>query len=431
MDKIYYSDIKETLYHEKMKNGLEVFLMPKDNFNKTYGLFTTDFGSIDRSFIPLGKENMITVPDGVAHFLEHKMFDLKNGDASEEFAKLGASSNAYTSNVRTSYLFSTTQNENECTELLLDFVQELNVTEESVEKEKGIIIQEIGMYDDNPDWQSYFGAIKNLYHQHPVKIDIAGTADTVRKIDKTILYDCYRTFYQPSNMVLFIAGHIQPDKLMDIIRDNQDKKSFVSMSLVTRGDYHENKSVFCRREVKYMDVSASKVSIALKINDIPSNIQDRLNRELAFTILLDMLFSKSSDIREEWTLRELINDSFDVTFIQERDYSLFFMSSDTEKTNELEEVFHQFIKNMKDYSADPVIFERMKKKNIGMIIQAFNSPETIASLFSRYYFEGINAFDLISLINNLDIKEIRKISNLFDDDLTSTFLIIPEGKNID
>ena len=391
MDKIYYSDIKETLYHEKMKNGLEVFLMPKDNFNKTYGLFTTDFGSIDRSFIPLGKENMITVPDGVAHFLEHKMFDLKNGDASEEFAKLGASSNAYTSNVRTSYLFSTTQNENECTELLLDFVQELNVTEESVEKEKGIIIQEIGMYDDNPDWQSYFGAIKNLYHQHPVKIDIAGTADTVRKIDKTILYDCYRTFYQPSNMVLFIAGHIQPD----------------------------------------MDVSASKVSIALKINDIPSNIQDRLNRELAFTILLDMLFSKSSDIREEWTLRELINDSFDVTFIQERDYSLFFMSSDTEKTNELEEVFHQFIKNMKDYSADPVIFERMKKKNIGMIIQAFNSPETIASLFSRYYFEGINAFDLISLINNLDIKEIRKISNLFDDDLTSTFLIIPEGKNID
>ncbi|WP_314794654.1 insulinase family protein, partial [Eggerthia catenaformis] len=238
-------------------------------------------------------------------------------------------------------------------------------------------------------------------------------------------------FYQPSNMVLFIAGHIQPDKLMDIIRDNQDKKSFVSMPLVTRGDYQEDKSVFCRREVKYMDVSASKVSIALKINDIPSNIQDRLNRELAFTILLDMLFSKSSDIREEWTLRELINDSFDVTFIQERDYSLFFMSSDTEKTNELEEVFHQFIKNMKDYSADPVIFERMKKKNIGMIIQAFNSPETIASLFSRYYFEGINAFDLISLINNLDIKEIRKISNLFDDDLTSTFLIIPEGKNID
>ena len=288
MDKIYYSDIKETLYHEKMKNGLEVFLMPKDNFNKTYGLFTTDFGSIDRSFIPLGKENMITVPDGVAHFLEHKMFDLKNGDASEEFAKLGASSNAYTSNVRTSYLFSTTQNENECTELLLDFVQELNVTEESVEKEKGIIIQEIGMYDDNRDWQSYFGAIKNLYHQHPVKIDIAGTADTVRKIDKTILYDCYRTFYQPSNMVLFIAGHIQPDKLMDIIRDNQDKKSFVSMPLVTRGDYQEDKSVFCRREVKYMDVSASKVSIALKINDIPSNIQDRLNRELAFTILLDM-----------------------------------------------------------------------------------------------------------------------------------------------
>ncbi len=145
MKKTYYPTIKETLYHEKMSNGLNVYLMPKDGFTKTYGLFSTRFGSIDRSFVPLGETDLITVPDGVAHFLEHKMFDMEDGDASEKFAALGASSNAFTSHSRTAYLFNTAANVDECTELLLDFVQELNVTPESIEKEKGIINQEIGM----------------------------------------------------------------------------------------------------------------------------------------------------------------------------------------------------------------------------------------------------------------------------------------------
>ena len=136
MEKTYYQTIKETVYHEKMDNGLNVYLMPKDGFNKTYGLFSTRFGSIDRSFIPLGEKDMVTVPDGVAHFLEHKMFDMGDGDASEKFAALGASSNAYTSHSRTAYLFNTAANVDACTELLLDFVQELNVTPESIEKRK-------------------------------------------------------------------------------------------------------------------------------------------------------------------------------------------------------------------------------------------------------------------------------------------------------
>ena len=137
MEKIYYQTLKETLFHEELENGLEVYLLPKIGFEKTYGLFSTRFGSIDTTFVPLGQKEMIKVEDGIAHFLEHKMFDMENGDAADEFAKLGASSNAFTSSSRTAYLFSTTTNENDCVELLLDFVQSLNITDESVEKEKG------------------------------------------------------------------------------------------------------------------------------------------------------------------------------------------------------------------------------------------------------------------------------------------------------
>ena len=147
MEKIYYQTLKETLYHEKMENGLEVYILPKPGFEKTYGLFSTRFGSVDTTFVPLGKKEMIKVEDGIAHFLEHKMFDMKDGDASDKFAALGANTNAFTSSSRTAYLFSTTSNEQQCVELLLDFVQSLDITEESVEKEKGIICQEIKMYD--------------------------------------------------------------------------------------------------------------------------------------------------------------------------------------------------------------------------------------------------------------------------------------------
>ena len=190
MEKIYFDTLKETLYHEKMDNGLEVYLLPKQGFEKTYGLFSTKFGAIDTTFVPLNGNEMIKVEDGIAHFLEHKMFDMNGTDASDEFAKLGASTNAFTSSSRTAYLFSTTSNEYPCIELLLDFVQRLDITPESVEKEKGIIGQEIKMYDDDPDWRVYFGSIQNLYNNHPVAIDIAGTVETVNRTDKTMLETC-------------------------------------------------------------------------------------------------------------------------------------------------------------------------------------------------------------------------------------------------
>ena len=261
MEKIYFETLKETLYHEKMANGLQVYLLPKMGFEKTYGLFSTKFGAIDTTFIPLNKDEMIKVEDGIAHFLEHKMFDMSDGDASEKFAKLGASTNAFTSSSRTAYLFSTTSNEYACIELLLDFVQKLEITPESVEKEKGIIGQEIKMYDDDPDWQVYFGSIQNLYQQHPVAVDIAGTVETVNRTDKDMLELCYNTFYHPSNMMIFVVGNIDPDKAMATIKENQDKKNFSLANPIVLKKVNEPKEIKTKEKVLTMDVEMNKIIV--------------------------------------------------------------------------------------------------------------------------------------------------------------------------
>lgn len=422
---INYHTLQEKLFYEKMDNGLEVYLLPKKGFSKTYGLFSTKFGSIDTTFIPYGEDVMLKVPDGIAHFLEHKMFEMPDGDASEKFAALGASTNAFTSSSRTAYLFNTTANEIQCVELLLDFVQNIYLTDESVEKEKGIINQEIGMYDDDPDWRCYFGSIQNLYQNHPVKIDIAGTVETVSKINKEILEKCYHTFYHPSNMMLFVVGNIDPQAMMEIIRKNQNSKSFSSQRVIQRQTNKEPKDVDKREETLTMDVTMPKLIVSLKINNIPQNPIDKLKRELGMNILLDILFSKSSELYEEWVETGIINDSFSASFTQERDYSFLQIGGDTLKPKELKEKIFELIENISHYSINEQDFQRILKKNIGILISAFNSPEGIANLFSRYYFEGIMAFDMIDVLSCLTIQDIDNLKTLLKKEYTSVFMIYP------
>lgn len=422
---INYHTLQEKLFYEKMDNGLEVYLLPKKGFSKTYGLFSTKFGSIDTTFIPYGEDVMLKVPDGIAHFLEHKMFEMPDGDASEKFAALGASTNAFTSSSRTAYLFNTTENEIQCVELLLDFVQNIYLTDESVEKEKGIINQEIGMYDDDPDWRCYFGSIQNLYQNHPVKIDIAGTVETVSKINKEILEKCYHTFYHPSNMMLFVVGNIDPQAMMEIIRKNQNSKSFSSQRVIQRQTNKEPKDVDKREETLTMDVTMPKLIVSLKINNIPQNPIDKLKRELGMNILLDILFSKSSELYEEWVETGIINDSFSASFTQERDYSFLQIGGDTLKPKELKEKIFELIENISHYSISEQDFQRILKKDIGILISAFNSPEGIANLFSRYYFEGIMAFDMIDVLSCLTIQDIDNLKTLLKKEYTSVFMIYP------
>src|SRR3954451_10353295 len=264
MEKIEFNQLQEELYHEKLDNGLDVYILPKKGFNKTYATFTTNYGSIDNHFKPLNETEFLKVPDGIAHFLEHKLFEKEDGDVFQQFSKQGASANAFTSFTRTAYLFSCTSNFEENLETLVDFVQEPYFSEKTVEKEKGIIGQEITMYDDNPDWRLYFGTIQNMYKNHPVKIDIAGTIESISHITKDCLYECYNTFYHPSNMLLFIVGPVDPDAFMSQVKQNQAKKEYKDMPEIKRKFESEPPQAAEKKQVLEMNVQTSKCLLGIK-----------------------------------------------------------------------------------------------------------------------------------------------------------------------
>ena len=403
--------------------GLEVYLLPKPGFEKTYGLFTTKFGAIDTTFVPINQDEMIKVEDGIAHFLEHKMFDMNGSDASDEFAKLGASTNAFTSSSRTAYLFSTTTNEYPCIELLLDFVQKLEITPDSVEKEKGIIGQEIKMYDDDPDWRVYFGSIQNLYCNHPVAVDIAGTVETVNNTTKEMLELCYNTFYHPSNMMLFVVGNIEADKAISVIKENQAKKDFKAAKEIVCQKNIEPCNIKTKEEILTMDVEMNKIIVSIKINEILNDPKQKIRRELAINLLFDLLFSKSAKLYNEWLNKGIINDSFSANFTQERDYAFIQIGCDCDDYQTLKDHLFDLIEKFNDIEITKDDFERIKKKNIGLFINLFNGPESIANLFSRYYFEGTNALNLVDEIAKITLDDIYEMFKYFDLEYTSTCIV--------
>ena len=264
MHKITYDQINETLYTEVLPNGLTVYLLPKAGYHKTYGLFSTNYGSLDNRFVPLGESEPVTVPDGIAHFLEHKLFEKEAGDVFQVFGKQGASANAFTSFTKTSYLFSATDQIRLNLETLLDFVQEPYFTKESVEKEKGIIGQEIGMYQDDPYFLQFSGLLAQMYPDHPLAVDILGTVETIDKITPEDLYLCYRTFYQPSNMKLLVVGNIDPEETMDWIKANQTGKEFPEATPIRREFPEESLANLQRTGSRKLPLSRSKGALGIK-----------------------------------------------------------------------------------------------------------------------------------------------------------------------
>ncbi len=429
MQEKYYYTIKETVYSEKLDNGLEVYLLPKYGFTKTYGIFATKFGSIDTSFIPLGEKEMVRVEDGIAHFLEHKMFELEDGDVSDVFSNLGASSNAYTSSSRTAYLFSTADKVNECVTTLLDFVQEIYLTEENVEKEKGIIGQEILMYEDDPDWKSYFGSIDVLYQNHPVGTDIAGSVESVNRTTREMLEKCYHTFYHPSNMVIFVVGNFDAAAMMNLIKDNQQSKKFNDKSDIKLLQIDEPNEIKDKHTELEMDVTMPKVMVSTKINEKLTDSNARLIRELTIGMLLDFYFSKSSDIFSTWVSEELINDTFGAGYTQERDYGFIQIGGDSYKYAELTTKIKNLYEIISSSDISDEDFERIKRKNLGAVMNVFNSPEHIASLFIKHHFEDVDAFELIDIIYDISKADLLNARKYFDLNYTASYIVKPFENN--
>ncbi|WP_121639877.1 EF-P 5-aminopentanol modification-associated protein YfmH [Virgibacillus sp. Bac330] len=408
MNKHIYSDIDETLYTEKLANGLTVFLLPKPELAKTHALFTTNYGSIDLHFAPIGKDEVITVPEGVAHFLEHKLFESEEGDVFHDFSKQGASANAYTSFTKTAYLFTATDQIEKNVETLIDFVQHPYFTDESVKKEKGIIAQEIRMYDDQPDWQAFMGTIKAMFQNHPINVDIAGTVESIYQITKEDLYTCYHTFYHPENMVLFIAGNFEPEKMGQLIRENQDKKQFAKMEQLKRKFPNEPNAVAEREKRITMPVSIPKCTLGIKRVNQQLTKDELLIEDLLQDMLLDYYFSKGGPFYEELYNENLIDDSFFFESNIDRDFGYVLIGSNTKDPKQFSERLKSMLLGIQEANLNVESFQRIKKKKIGQLLRMMNRLENIANAYTHYHMLGIDFFTLLSVVRELTLEDAKQ-----------------------
>lgn len=426
MTKSYYENINETLISEKLDNGLEIYVVPKLDYDKTYAIISTRYGGIDNRFIPYDGNKYVEYPKGIAHFLEHKLFEMEDGvDASMQLTKLGANSNAFTAFDRTSYLFSTTSNVKECTEYLLDFVQSPYFTDENIKKECGIIEQEIKMYLDDPDSALFWGTLKNLYKENFIATDLVGTVESINKITKEMLYSCYNTFYHPSNMSIFLIGNVD-ESIIDVIKENQAKKTFLPIKEIKRKYVYDEFKPLVKESIKYMDVLIPKVSLGVRFNKIFDNPQ---MMDIKLSLLSNIFFGESSDLKLELMEKGLINDTFGYYSDFNKSASFFMLNGDSESPDELYNILEEFVKDLPNKKIDEYLFECAKRSLIGQYIYLLNSIESTAQNFTTSLYSGNNLYTMIEVIKKLNVSDLDEVKNLFKNIIITKFEIFPNEGN--
>lgn len=411
MQIIENSKVKEKVYIEKLDNGLTVMIIPKPGVQKKYMIWGTNYGSNDNEFIVPGEEEKTTVPNGVAHFLEHKMFEQENGTNSlDVLTALGTEANAYTTNDHTAYLFECTDNFYEAMDELMDYVQHPYFTDENVEKEKGIIGQEIMMYDDYPEWRVYLNAMEAMYHNNPIKIDIVGTIETISKIDKEILYKCYETFYNPSNMAMVICVDFEPEKLIEEVKKRLiDKKSNGKIERIFQ---EEPEEIVKEKIEQKLEVSQPLYTIGIKdkIDNVEnSNKTDIVKKHIAIEILLNIIMGRSSKLYKELYNEGLIYSGASLDYEFSKTYAHILIAGQSTDPEKLYEKFKLRVKELKENGIDENDFERNKKMIYGGYVKEYNDVTDIARMFLADYFKGINSFDYIEEINSINVEYLNQV----------------------
>ncbi len=399
--------VKEKLYTEKLENGLTVLIIPKKGIRKKYAMWATHYGSIDNKFVVPGEEEITEVPDGIAHFLEHKMFEQKNGTNSlDVLTALGVNANAYTTNNYTTYLFEATDNFYPALDELMDYVQNPYFTDENVEKEKGIIAQEIKMYDDYPEWVVYMNAIRNMYKNNPINIDIAGTVESINKIDKEVLYKCYNTFYNPANMVMCFCGDFEPEELIKEIKKRLIEKP--NQAEIKRIYEEEPKEIVKKREEQTMEVSMPLFVIGIK-DKLPEKDQDNIKRHIAIEILLNMIIGKSSKLYKELYENELLISEPYLEYEFTSNYAHVAITGQSNNPDKLLEKMEEEIDRLKVEGLDLEHFERIKNMLYGNTVKEFNNVSDIARMFISDYFKGVNSFEYLENYKQISVEYVYEI----------------------
>ena len=425
MQIIENSKVKEKLYVEKLENGLTVMIMPKANIQKKYMIWATNFGSIDNRFIAPNEKEETSIPDGVAHFLEHKMFEQPNGTNSlDTLTALGVNANAYTTTDHTSYLFECTDNFIPALDELMDYVQNPYFTDENVEKEKGIIGQEIKMYDDYPQWAVYMNAMRNMYKNNPIKIDIAGTIESISKIDKEVLYKCYNTFYHPSNMVMCFAGDFEPEKLLEEVKKRL--KSTEKHGEIKRIYPEEPVEIVKKESVQKMEVSMPIFVIGIKdsLDNKNCNSDSIVKKHIAIEILLNMLIGKSSKLYKDLYESELITGEPYLEYEFSKQYAHIAITGQSNNPKQVLEKLQEAIKKMKSNEIDLEHFKRIKNMIYGNYVKEYDDVAEICRMFVADYMKGINSFGYIENYKQVTPEYTKQVLNeVFNEEKTVISII--------
>lgn len=420
--------LQETVYHTRLPQGVEVFVLPKPGFQKKYAVFSTKYGSVDSRFENPADGAMVEVPEGIAHFLEHKLFESEDKPVFNRFAELGASANAYTSYTITSYLFSCTDNFQQALATLLDFVQHPYLTDENVEKEKGIIEQELRMYQDSPGRRVFTNLLQAMYHVNPVRIEIGGTVESIYRITKDDLYLCYNTFYHPSNMALFVVGDVDPGQVMDLAYEHilfpeQDRAASI------RRFYPEEPETVKDTEVsEALVVSRPIAYLGLKENRLASGEQ-LLRQSLVTNILHRVLFGPTTELYTRLYESGLINEGFGAFYTAEPQFGFSALGGETSDPHRLLEEIQVELHRRLNEGLNPEEFLRQKRQAIGEFLHAFDSLEFIANNFIRYYFRGVSLFDYVRVLEGITLEDGEKrLKEHFAPEKMAVSIVFPKGR---
>ena len=416
------NEFGEETYITTLKNGLKVYICKKPGFERKLGMFGTKYGSLINEFVDIKTGEKLKVPDGIAHFLEHKLFEQEGANALDLFSKIGVSSNAYTSFDQTVYYFETIEKFEESIKLLIQLIKTPYFTDENVEKEQGIIGQEISMYDDEPNYAVYFNALKGMYNTHPVKVDIAGTIESISHITKDLLYTCYNTFYSAQNMFFLVIGDVDVEKTVALIEENIKiyEKDFDSKKEIKKIETyipHEEAKINQKNVTRNMDIYMPMICMGYKLDVVKND--EIIKRQLLADIVSELYFSRSSDFFEEEYKKGIINDPVEFELEATKEFSHALLIASSEKIDVLKDDILKYIENIKLNPIDHSKFELIKKKMIGSqiaLIDNYNYTyrKIIDSIVNETNLYGETK--ILKEINENDIKEFLKLFTL--DNLT-------------
>ena len=423
MEKLEFPRVGEQMYHQVLDNGLHIFVVPKPGFQKSYAFFATNYGGMDMKF-KLDGQDMDT-PAGVAHYLEHKMFDTKEGNALQELAANGASPNAFTSNAITGYYFESTEKFEENLRILLSFVSIPYFTKESVDKEQGIIGQEIGMIEDDPDWKVFMNLMAALYRDHPVRVSVAGSVESISHITADTLYACHKAFYDPANMVLCVAGPVDPERVCEVAREILPRQA----GPIAAKDYGPKEEPQAAQALAEEEMAVSTPIFQLGYKGDPAQTgEDRLRQQLVGELALEALLGNSTPLYSKLYRAGLINQSFAYGYESYPGCAFLCAGGESRDPEAVRDAVAAEAARVGREGLDGALWQRVKKGVYGNKVRGLNSFENLCVGQAQAFFSGSDFLDFARLFQAIEKEEAEAlIAAWVTGERTALSVVRPKG----